>query len=249
MRKEIELQLEKGIESTDSTTSLIPHISTTSQFSEKEFLIFLLSQPNQEELIHQRLANITRNSKHHEKNYAEKCSDMSLLEIAQSRIPAILITLVLGSFVGLEISLFHTLLQKNIVLTSLLPILVSIAGNIGLQSSSCTGRALTIGPRLDKCKISELVLKEISSSFIIGCFSGAIMFVMVMVWTLSFEMACITAASIWTISVLSGAIGASGPVIYVHLGLDPALMAGPFETAALDLIGTLIYLGLASLLL
>ena len=48
---------------------------------------------------------------------------------------------------------------------------------------------------------------------------------------------------------IAGAVGTVVPLISKHAGFDPALTAGPFETAFQDVIGISIFLGLATLLL
>jgi magnesium transporter len=48
---------------------------------------------------------------------------------------------------------------------------------------------------------------------------------------------------------LSGFVGTVIPMISKRLGFDPALTAGPFETAFQDVVGVTILLGLATLLL
>jgi magnesium transporter len=48
---------------------------------------------------------------------------------------------------------------------------------------------------------------------------------------------------------LSGLAGTAIPMVSKRLGFDPALTAGPFETALQDVIGVSIFLGLATALL
>ena len=48
---------------------------------------------------------------------------------------------------------------------------------------------------------------------------------------------------------LSGAAGAAIPMLSKRLGFDPALTAGPFQTALLDVLGVTIFLSLATALL
>jgi Mg/Co/Ni transporter MgtE len=48
---------------------------------------------------------------------------------------------------------------------------------------------------------------------------------------------------------MGGMIGALSPILFKALHMDPALMAGPLETALQDMIGTSIYLTLGYLIL
>jgi magnesium transporter len=48
---------------------------------------------------------------------------------------------------------------------------------------------------------------------------------------------------------LSGAAGTAIPMASKRLGFDPALTAGPFNTALLDVLGVTVFLSLATALL
>jgi magnesium transporter len=48
---------------------------------------------------------------------------------------------------------------------------------------------------------------------------------------------------------LSGVAGTAIPMLSKRFGFDPALTAGPFETAFQDVVGVTIFLGLATFLL
>ena len=61
--------------------------------------------------------------------------------------------------------------------------------------------------------------------------------------------AVVVAVSIFTSVNLSGFAGTAIPMVSKRLGFDPALTAGPFETAFQDVLGVTIFLSLATLLL
>ena len=48
---------------------------------------------------------------------------------------------------------------------------------------------------------------------------------------------------------VAAAIGTLLPVILKKVGLDPARAAGPFVTTTVDVLGTVIYLSMASMML
>jgi len=48
---------------------------------------------------------------------------------------------------------------------------------------------------------------------------------------------------------ISGLVGTIAPMISKRLGFDPALTAGPFETAFQDVVGITIFLSLATFML
>ena len=55
--------------------------------------------------------------------------------------------------------------------------------------------------------------------------------------------------SLIAITTLAATAGASLPLLFDRMGLDPALMSAPFITTATDVAGVLIYLKTASWLL
>jgi magnesium transporter len=59
----------------------------------------------------------------------------------------------------------------------------------------------------------------------------------------------VVAASMFVSVNLSGVAGTLIPMVSKRLGFDPALTAGPFETALQDVAGVTIFLGLATALL
>jgi Mg/Co/Ni transporter MgtE len=223
--------------------STINKYRKVSRMSEREFLL-LLSDTIDSELITDRIAFINTH------DYAEKMVQMPFYQVAASRLPAIFITLVLAGFIGFEISLFHDLLMENILMTSLLPLLISIVGVVGLQSSATTNRAITTGHlQMEIFGILRAMLLESAVSAIIGVVSGLLTFVACTLWNCSYLLGLVTGISVFLASIVSGALGCSAPIIYHSLGFDPASMAGPFETAVLDLLANLIYLGLSSIFL
>src|SRR6059036_932383 len=78
---------------------------------------------------------------------------------------------------------------------------------------------------------------------------GLVVGVLGAVWhgTLSFGL--VVAVSMFISVNLSGAAGTAIPMVSKSLGFDPALTAGPFETALQDVLGVTIFLGLATALL
>jgi magnesium transporter len=59
----------------------------------------------------------------------------------------------------------------------------------------------------------------------------------------------IVAVSMFISVNISGVAGTLFPMLSKRLGFDPALTAGPFETAFQDVLGVTIFLSLATLLL
>lgn len=98
---------------------------------------------------------------------------MKFWVIALNRLPAIIMTISLEMGVSLVISSYQTLIARQMLIAAFFPVLSAIAGNIGLQSSTATLRALATGhasTRLDS--ILKVVKREVMSAAIIGSVAG-----------------------------------------------------------------------------
>ncbi|KAJ3373029.1 hypothetical protein HDU91_001182 [Kappamyces sp. JEL0680] len=164
-----------------------------------------------------------------------------------SRSPAILLTLALEVSVSAVIASHQTLIGKNLLITAFLPLLSAIAGNIGLQSSTATLRALATGhaSTATYAAIWRVFRRELLSSAIIALWGSCFIAIISFSWSASANFGLVTGLAIFLNATLAGLLGAMGPLLFKKLGWDPALLAGPFETALQDVIGTGLYLTLS----
>jgi magnesium transporter len=95
----------------------------------------------------------------------------------------------------------------------------------------------------------EPLWRQVQTSSILGGVCGALVGVIAWLWhgTIAFG---VTIGCAMFVSVnLSGLAGTGIPMLSKWLGFDPALTAGPFETAFQDVIGVTIFFSLATFLL
>ena len=57
--------------------------------------------------------------------------------------------------------------------------------------------------------------------------------------------ALIIPATILTVVLIGSLVGSLLPLLFRSIGLDPALMSNPFVSAIVDIVGILVYMGLA----
>jgi len=180
-------------------------------------------------------------------------SDASELErrsphqVALMRLPWILTTLLIEMVAGLVIHAFDRTLAQVILLASFMPVIQAISGNTGLQSVTMVVRGLATGHvHLDRWW--EPVRRQVQTSSIIGAVCAVVVGAIGLVWH-SPAFGIVVAVSMFTSVNLSGAAGAAIPMLSKRLGFDPAVTAGPFETALQDVLGVTIFLALATMLL
>jgi magnesium transporter len=61
--------------------------------------------------------------------------------------------------------------------------------------------------------------------------------------------ALVIPATVLSVVMVGSLVGCVLPLIFRSLGLDPALMSNPFVSAIVDVVGIVIYMGMALLLL
>ncbi|MBP3729504.1 MAG: magnesium transporter [Lachnospiraceae bacterium] len=177
-------------------------------------------------------------------------------DLFKHRIPWLLLLMVSATFTGMIISSFEGALAAQVVLTAFIPMLMDTGGNSGSQSSVTIIRALSLG-ELDFKDLPKVIWNEIRTAVMAGavlslaCF-GKIMLVdrMLMgnadVTPLVALVVCLTLA----ITVLvAKVIGCTLPMVAKRLGFDPAVMASPFITTAVDAVSLLVYFLIATTLL
>jgi len=159
----------------------------------------------------------------------------------------VLLTLAIELFAGVVIHYFDRTLSRVILLASFMPVIQAISGNTGLQSVTMVVRGLATG-QVQLARWWEPLRRQIQTSSILGGVCGVMVGIIGYFWH-SPAFGLIVAVSMFISVNLSGVAGTTIPMLSKRLGFDPALTAGPFETAFQDVLGVTIFLSLATALL
>ena len=168
-------------------------------------------------------------------------------QIALMRLPWVLLTLMIELCAGVVIHYFDETLSRVILLASFMPVIQAISGNTGLQSVTMVVRGLATG-QVQLARWWEPLRRQIQTSSILGGVCGVMVGIIGFFWH-SPAFGLVVAVSMFISVNLSGVAGTTIPMLSKHLGFDPALTAGPFETAFQDVLGVTIFLSLATALL
>jgi magnesium transporter len=168
-------------------------------------------------------------------------------QIALLRLPWVLATLVIELCAGGVIHYFDQTLSRVILLASFMPVIQAISGNTGLQSVTMVVRGLATG-QVQLTRWWEPLRRQIQTSSLLGGICGVVVGIIGFLWH-SPAFGLVVAVSMFISVNLSGAAGTTIPMLSKRLGFDPALTAGPFETAFQDVLGVTIFLSLATALL
>jgi len=178
----------------------------------------------------------------------DETDNLSVLGVARSRLPWLMICLVGSIFSGAVIHLFEATLSQVIALAAFLPVITATGGNSGLQASTVTVRGLVTG-QVSSGLILKTVVRECGIALVIGLTCGATASSVAWLWLGETLVGiCVGLAMFLAISV-AVLMGVLVPMTFDRLGVDPAIASGPFITTTNDILGFFIYLGLATLML
>lgn len=183
----------------------------------------------------------------------------SIWQTWKQRIPWLLLLMVSATFTGMIISSFESALAAFAALTAFIPMLMDTGGNSGSQASVTVIRALALDD-VEPSDVFRIVWKELRVSFLCGItlaianFIKIILVEMLLLHTLNFDASGIRVAGVVCITlaitvVCAKLIGCTLPLLAKKLKLDPAVMASPFITTAVDAISLLVYFAVATSIL
>ena len=179
---------------------------------------------------------------------ADELERHSPAKIALLRLPWVLTTLSIEFLAGVVIHFFDATLSKIILLASFMPIISAISGNTGLQSAAIIVRGLATG-HVDLNRWWKPIVRQFQTTLIIGSACGVVIGAIGAIWHGGALFGVVVGFSMFISINISGFVGTSVPMISKRLGFDPAITAGPFETAFQDVVGITIFLTIATSLL
>ncbi len=173
----------------------------------------------------------------------EELSD-SILATSRSRVPWLLVNLVMAFLAASVIGLFDATIEQVVALAILMPIVAGMGGNAGSQTMTVTVRALATKD-IDIYNAGRVIRREIGVGLINGCIFATLIGLVAGFWFQP-EIGFIIAAAM-TINMLTAALGGIlVPLLLDRFGADPAVASAVFVTTITDVIGFIAFLGLAS---
>ena len=171
-----------------------------------------------------------------------------IIDTAKYRFTWLLVNLGTAFCASMIISLFHGTIEKVVALAALMPVVASIGGNAGTQTLTVTVRALAM-KELTGTNARRAVGKEA----LVALLNGLTFAVLAggAAWVLFGEqdIGLIIAAAVAINLLNAGLVGILIPLGLNRLAIDPAVSSSVFLTAATDMVGFLVFLGLATLVL
>lgn len=179
---------------------------------------------------------------------ADELARRSPTQIAFLRLPWVILTLFLEMVAGYVVHRFDETLSQVILLAAFMPIISALSGNTGLQSAAMVVRGIATG-HVDVKRWWNPVGRQLQTTMIIGTVCAALLGIVGGFWHGRPAFGFVVGMSMFLSINISGFVGTVTPMISKSLGFDPAITAGPFETAFQDIVGITIFLSIATLLL
>ena len=152
---------------------------------------------------------------------------------------------------------FEDEIQKAVVLTLFVPLIISRGGNTGSQAATLIIRAMA----LQEITLKDwwrVMRKEILTGLALGSFLGIIGFLRILIWhklgwfdygDYWFFIGISAGISLAMIVIWGTLSGSMVPFILKKFNLDPATSSAPFVATLVDVTGLIIYFTIAGLFL
>jgi magnesium transporter len=182
---------------------------------------------------------------------AEARSDDTILRIVRGRLPWLLAGLVGASVAATVVGSYEDQLAEAVILAAFIPVIMSMAGNAGLQASAVAVQGIATGA-LWSGDIFFRLMKELVAALFNGAIAGTILCGLVLIASLvvpidaPVRLALATSLSLLCVTTLAAMVGATIPLILDKIGVDPAMAIGVFITSSNDVLGVLIFFLMAT---
>jgi magnesium transporter len=174
-------------------------------------------------------------------------------QMLKKRAPWLSILFVSEMFTSTAMGYYEGEMQKAVVLSVFLPLILSSGGNSGSQATTLLIRAMALGDV--KLRDWWLVFKrELTTGFLLGSTLGVLGFVRILAWQWihlkdygpSYMLLATTIGlSLIGVVLWGSLIGAMLPLLLRAVKLDPATCSAPFVATLVDVTGIVIYFTVA----
>ena len=172
----------------------------------------------------------------------------SVIETSSNRFSWLFVNLITAVIASIVIGFFGRTIEEIVALAILMPIVASMGGNAGTQTLTITVRSLSTRD-LIPLNYKRIINREILVSLLNGLLFAIIIGVLSAMWFSNFGLGLVLAIAMVINMVTAGFAGIIIPLILNKLRIDPALASSVFVTTVTDVVGFMVFLGLAALYL
>jgi magnesium transporter len=172
----------------------------------------------------------------------------SVWTLFKSRIVWLLILFVGGAYTANVLESFQGTLEKVVVLSFFIPLLIGTGGNTGSQIITTLVRALGVG-EVQFRDLLRVIRKELFTGWLLGISLAGVAYIRAQLIGVEPLIGYIVALAAFFIVLWSSLVSSILPLLLYRFKIDPALVSGPLITTLVDGTGLLIYLSIAKVIL
>lgn len=173
----------------------------------------------------------------------------SVFAQTKARLPWLLIGVIGGLVNSVILGGFEAQIAAVTVLAIFIPLIGGTGGNVGVQASAIVVQGLANG-RLELKnawrQIGREVIVALMNAVVI---SGVVLGYVLLTQPHNYAVAAAVAASLFCVVIFATVFGTLVPLTLEKLKINPALATGPFIQITNDVVGLLIYVGMATFML
>jgi magnesium transporter len=163
----------------------------------------------------------------------------------RSRLPWLYINLGTAFLAAVMVSLFEATISRVVVLAVFLPVVASQGGIGGTQTVTLVVRSMALG-EVPRRMGFRLLVRELSLGTIHGVVLGLVVGIVAYLWKGNFNLGLVLGVAMLGNMLVAGMFGAGVPLLLRQFRMDPAVSSAVFVTTFTDVIGFVLFLGLAA---
>ena len=178
-------------------------------------------------------------------NVAGESADGPLFHSIRARLPWLTVNLGTTFVSAATIALFESTLAQVVALAAFLPVIAGQGGIGGTQTLTLIIRAMALG-ELVGIGARRLLIREAAIGLLHGLWLGILVAAIAIIWQQNLGLALVLGLAMFGNMTLAGPVGAGIPLLLRRIGIDPALASAVIVTTFTDVLGFLLFLGIAT---
>ena len=168
-----------------------------------------------------------------------------LMGSVRRRLPWLYLNLATTILAALVINFFESTVARVVALAMFLPVVAGQGGIGGTQTMTLVIRGIALRD-LPGRRALQLLGRELVLGLIHGVLLGTVIGLVAFLWKDSGMLGVVVGVAVGANMMIAGLVGAATPLVLRALKMDPALGAAVVVTTVADVVGLLLFLGIAA---
>ena len=164
----------------------------------------------------------------------------------RTRLPWLTVNLATTFLSAATVALFESTLAQVVVLAAFLPVVAGQGGIGGTQTLTLIVRSMALG-ELVGVGAWRLLAREAALGLLHGMCLGVLVAAVAVLWKQNLGLGLVLGLAMFGNMIVAGSVGAGVPLFLRRIGVDPAVASAVIVTTFTDVLGFLLFLGIATL--